>query len=448
MSDTIIKHTTEIDDEFEKFKNEFLWNKFYNYTMENIKIIEKKVSTLNFQFPNGTVGKSYEVNFEIESDEISEYWLEGVEVIGLDIEKTNKGYKIKGTPDISGDYNITMHYKYNSWIEGKPILSRSFVIIINPDPKTLWCDIPTPTDIEYFKDDYATDYIEVNDDDKLSQKDIVAASKRGRSHAHEGKARDDDFSIKYCSQSEWYIIVVADGAGSAPFSREGSRIACNTAINHCQEKLISLSDFDENIKLLNEMSEKSDYRKKVADNIYEVIGNAAFKAHKAVIEEARNKKRASKEYSTTLLLSICKRFDFGWFVASFWVGDGAMAIYSKDNNYVKLLGVPDGGEYAGQTRFLTMPEIFKDASSIYSRLRYSIEKDFTALLVMSDGVSDPLFETDANLERINKWDELWDNINSVVELTDNNSESQYQLLKWLDFWSAGNHDDRTIAILY
>ena len=82
------------------------------------------------------------------------------------------------------------------------------------------------------------------------------------------------------------------------------------------------------------------------------------------------------------------------------------------------------------------------------RLKYSIEQDFTALLLMSDGVSDPFFETDANLNRIQKWNELWENIVSAVDLSDDNIESQYQLLQWLDFWSPGNHDDRTIAILY
>ena len=155
-----------------------------------------------------------------------------------------------------------------------------------------------------------------------------------------------------------------------------------------------------------------------------------------------------KNYATTLLLAVCKRFDFGWFVASFWVGDGAMCIYDQECQYFKLLGTPDEGEFAGQTRFLTMPEIFRDATSFYGRLKFSIEEDFTALLLMTDGVSDPMFETDANLNKIEKWDALWKNITQEVDLSDDNSESQYQLLKWLDFWSQGNHDDRTIAILY
>ena len=69
--------------------------------------------------------------------------------------------------------------------------------------------------------------------------------------------------------------------------------------------------------------------------------------------------------------------------------------------------------------------------------------------LMTDGVSDPMFETDANLCNPDKWDALWNNLReSGVELTDDNETSKDQLLNWLDFWSPGNHDDRTIAILY
>jgi hypothetical protein len=179
------------------------------------------------------------------------------------------------------------------------------------------------------------------------------------------------------------------------------------------------------------------------------VGKAAFKAHKAISSEATNQSIPSKQYATTLLLTISKKFDFGWFIASFWVGDGAICLYNKDAHTAKILGIPDEGEYAGQTRFLTMPEIFQDATALYQRLRFEIVEDFTALFLMTDGVSDPKFETDNNLINPNKWDELWNDLQeNGVELTDDNENAKDQLLDWLDFWSPGNHDDRTIAILY
>lgn len=246
-------------------------------------------------------------------------------------------------------------------------------------------------------------------------------------------------------------MTVADGAGSATYSREGSRIACAEAVNHCIVNLDGNKDFEEAIAKYNEQKNdgENEARKIVGDFIYKIVGNAALKAHKAINNEAIARNNLSKQYATTLLLSICKRFSFGWFIASFWVGDGAICLYDKVKHTAKILGKPDEGEYAGQTRFLTMPEIFKDATSFYQRLRFHIVDDFTALFLMTDGVSDPKFETDANLNNPDKWDDLWNDLKeNGVELTDDNEDSKEQLLRWLDFWSPGNHDDRTIAILY
>jgi hypothetical protein len=74
------------------------------------------------------------------------------------------------------------------------------------------------------------------------------------------------------------------------------------------------------------------------------------------------------------------------------VGDGGMGIYRADDNEVNVLGTPDGGEFAGQTRFLTMPEIFAD-NSFYKRIGFRIVSDFTAIILMSDGITDPKFQT-------------------------------------------------------
>ncbi|MBK6609045.1 MAG: hypothetical protein IPG24_27085 [Leptospiraceae bacterium] len=65
---------------------------------------------------------------------------------------------------------------------------------------------------------------------------------------------------------------------------------------------------------------------------------------------------------------------------------------------------------------------------------------------MTDGISDPKFETDANLNDLSKWDSLWDELEK--EGIFQSSTPDKALLKWLDFWSQGNHDDRTITILH
>lgn len=436
-----------------------LWSIYKEYCMKSETILQTTIDNTSFLIPNGTVNKEYSAILNIPKTEEAE--IQKVEITGLpkesglSIERDPDGTKlhIKGSPLQASSYSLQLCYECTLPNQEKSISikSKKFPLIINPDPRSLWKDLPYTGNL-YPKENEAKDYKIVPAIDGKPQKDIVAASKRGRSHAHEGKPRDDDFSIEYL-ESGWYILSVADGAGSAKYSREGSRIACETVKKHCSEKLSSsnTSVFEQHIIEYqnNELPEKRQtLSKPVGDDLYHIVGEAAFKAQKAIEEEAKANQTISKDYATTLLLVICKKFDFGWFIASFWVGDGAICIYNKDKKYAKLLGIPDGGEYAGQTRFLTMPEIFSNPTALYQRLRFSIEEDFTALFLMSDGVSDPFFETDANLNNPQKWDEFWENLSKEVNLIDDNEESKVQLLKWLDFWSAGNHDDRTIVILY
>lgn len=447
--------TAEEYEDFQSFTISKLWKDYNDDCMEKATVIKNRIDALDIKFPNGTVNKEYSASFSLPKEDAYDIEIEGADGVGAAavIDKETNLCKIQGTPVQAGDFEITVKYKYTGWVPGKQELSRVFRIAINPDPRTLWKDIPTPTDIDYYQPDYDSAYIKVEAIDGIPQKDIVVASKRGRSHGHEGKPRDDHFMVKYLEENSWYIMAVADGAGSAKYSRRGSTIACETAVEHCSSILASDTDFEEFIKMY-QTEKKADNQKLLGDYIYQIVGNAAFKAHKAINAEASNRGCPAKDFATTLLLAVAKKFDFGWFIASFWVGDGALCIYDKERKYIKLMGTPDGGEFAGQTRFLTMPEIFSDAASFYGRLRVAIEPDFTALMLMSDGISDPKFETDANLNKVEKWDALWkdlagDNEFRVkVDLSDDNSESQYQLLEWLDFWSPGNHDDRTLAIMY
>jgi serine/threonine protein phosphatase PrpC len=426
------------------------------------KAFEASIKGKYISFPNGKVNHEYTAVFDVETQlpDILEVKFADLERIGLQYFPDEK--QIKGVPTVAGDHKIEMNCKRKDWTEGKPLIQKEVTIIINPDPKSLWKNIPSEQDatkIEYPKPDSDKEFLLVKSKKEggffgfgkkdVARKDMVAASQRGRSHAIEGKPRDDDFKLYFNEPSEWYIMVVADGAGSAPFSRKGSQIACETAIDVCKTQLAEVGNsLEEQIRLY--CKDKTD-RKGVYEFLHqEIVGKAAFEAYKKVCEEADSKQRIHKEYATTLLLTICKKFDFGWFVGAFWVGDGGIGIYSKERQEVKILGEPDGGEFAGQTRFLTMPEIFKDRP----RIRFEIVEDFTAVILMTDGVTDPKFETDANLNRIEKWNDLWDDLNGAnednakVNFTDDNELAAGQLLKWLDFWSRGNHDDRTIAILF
>lgn len=486
-TDDIIKQLIGDKDEektlqFLSFLSEKLWSLFYDYQMRIYTIAESEIKAWNPSLPNAKENIVYEQTVyaprlaatQLADAKVKIVRVEGIdeEAIGLDItlDESSESFTLAGTPTLetlrertglAGTLETTFTLTIELQLTGisTPESPTSFTyklpFVINQDPRKLWKKLPVNweqmPEPRYQKDDVEAEYVKVEAlADGTPQKDIVAASKRGRSHAQEAKPRDDHFQLKHLDNG-WYIITVADGAGSATFSREGSRIACQTVVDFCTEKLQDNQKFEEDICLYDQFKNESESeaRKIVGDHIYHIVGNAALSAHNAIKQEAQAQGKPEKLYATTLLVTICRKFEFGWFVASFWVGDGAICLYDREAHTAKILGIPDEGEYAGQTRFLTMADIFKDSAEIYRRLRFQIVPDFTALILMSDGVSDPKFETDANLQNSDKWDALWDDLKANgVDLSDDNEAAREQLTDWLDFWSPGNHDDRTIAILY
>lgn len=444
-------------------KNNFLrwmlkkeWEQFTNERMNQRIMIENEIRQLGLRLPNGTVGKDYKALLNLPTDRISNIELLGAEELGLNLTHGDDGYcAISGKPVTAGDFTLIL--KYNT-VEGEPESELKIPIAFNPNPRDLWKNIPTPKDIAFYKPDSESDFVKVaTGADGLPRKDMVAASQRGRSHAQEGKARDDHYILHHCPDSDWYIMAVADGAGSAKYSRKGSEVACNTVVDHCRELLSDSADFDAAIREYSCNMEDTDLRTKVTRMVIDIIYSGALKAHKAITALAGHEEEYQiKDFSTTLLYAICKRFEKGWFIASFWVGDGAMGLFDRNSETIKLLGTPDEGEFSGQTRFLTMQSIFRDPDIVSKRLRMAIVPDFTALFLMTDGVSDPMFETDNRLNSYQCWEDFYAKLTGGfpddgiggVDLSDDNEAAREQLLRWLDFWSPGNHDDRTLAILF
>lgn len=85
---------------------------------------------------------------------------------------------------------------------------------MNPDPKSLWKVIDPPSDAPFYKK--SIDHQSVC----RSGIHIAGASRRGRSHEHVGSFRDDDYYLNFSDVSGWSVLLVADGAGSAKYSRK------------------------------------------------------------------------------------------------------------------------------------------------------------------------------------------------------------------------------------
>jgi serine/threonine protein phosphatase PrpC len=392
---------------------------------ENKPIIIKPI----FKIQNFKVNKEKKVKIDIDSSEnISIIDVRFSTDLGLSYNKLTN--EVEGAPNQAGDF--TIHIK---WSDGKGSSStENLNLSVIDDPKNLWKNLESNKDDPYYKDDKDVKIIE--DEEKI----ICAGSIRGRSHAHIGSFRDDDFFIYEDDKNNWSIIIVADGAGSAKCSRKGSYIACQTAGELIRSKIES--SYAEIIDKINEYDIAENGRK-LKEEFYYLLGNAFKYAVESIGVEAQTKNIAIKEYSTTLLASICFQFNNKkLFVASAMIGDGAIGIYFKEDNKINILGEPDSGEFAGQTRFLDI-SILSDGN-FWERVNVGIYDNPTALLLMTDGISDPIFETESGLKDITLWNKFWSDIEPIV--TDKSQDREQKLLDWMSFFSTGHHDDRTLAI--
>jgi serine/threonine protein phosphatase PrpC len=380
------------------------------------------------------------VNYDLgEGDELTIATVEGLEEIG-GVAWNIESQTIEGAPQNSGDFTLTLRGVIN-YASGYAQEIESFLRwSIIPDPKSLWRDIEPDLNEPYPKANEDSHYIQTQN------AKMLYVSKRGRSHAHVGSFRDDDGTLLYDEDSRWSVLAVADGAGSCKFSRQGSKIAVERSSELVMEALVAGSGaILEEAFLANKENPSSELSSIINEHIQKSIIHAVHTAVVDIHQEAKESGNTTKEYSTTLLLAAYKKTPKGHLVISFWVGDGVLAIYTKGKN-VGLLGSPDGGEFAGQTQFLDA-SIFQDTAKLSRRIRMELVEELDALILATDGVSDPFFTSDSALEELASWDSFWEN---EIETKLNETElgaTTSNLLAWLDFWSVGNHDDRSMALL-
>ncbi|MHA4846260.1 PP2C family serine/threonine-protein phosphatase [Flavitalea antarctica] len=413
--------------------------------------MENRIADIRQQpvrIPNGTVGKPYEARFDFDLlnwKDISEFEFEGLDKLGLRYDPTLK--LITGVPPLSGDHKIIFKFKIAGQPPEQPFGEKVINLIINPDPRSLWKTIDSDKTDPWWKEDDVTVFT------RLGPLHLLVSSKRGRSHANVGSFREDDFAFAEL-ENGWNIVVVSDGAGSAKASRKGSAIACNTIVDFFREQdtIINMKELDNLIPQFKNNS-GDDVAVKINRLVYNNLGKAVFQAHKKLEEFAAANKLALKDLSATLVFTLVKKYTEGFAFLSFGVGDCPIAVINKDKTEVISLNWIDVGEFGGGTRFITMPEIFR-SDKFATRFSFKLLDDFSYLIMMSDGIYDPKFVVENSLADVKKWQEFLADLGGKnedkvsVTLDKDNPDIVQEFSRWMDFWSPGNHDDRTLAIVF
>ena len=389
---------------------------------------------------NGTVGKPYEIEPSVIARAIATQrkedpararisHLQLPDDCGLHFNEQTGA--VTGTPSRALEEQLQLDYVS---APNAASISCKVSLLINPDPASLWKDLAPPEDAPYAKE--SLDHGEFHFPDFR----VVAASRRGRSHANKGDFRDDDFAVGYAESTGWLVIVVADGAGSAKYSRKGSQIACTVS----RDWLVGTLNSPEYASIGSTPSGTAPEAAKPKKPLRDLLYDAARLAHFKIQDEAKAPSEPLPEpptirnYDTTLILLIMKKTPAGYLAASFSVGDGGAGIL-KSSSEVQPLTRADGGEHAGQTTFVTIASSLKDEDdNLTNRYSQQITPEFTAALAMTDGITDPKFPSDAAFSDPECWAQLWKDLEPALA----KSES---LLEWMNFFSPGNHDDRTLV---
>lgn len=397
----------------------------------------------SFALRNGTVGKSYHIEPGKIAQVIATQRGENPELArvahlqlpddcGLVFDAACGS--VTGIPTLPFDGELSLEYLAAPGSEGVALKVK---FLINPDPASLWKDLPPPADAPYQKELLEKgEYLHGNFR-------VVAASRRGRSHANKGEFRDDDYAIGYAADTQWLVVVVADGAGSATYSRRGSQIACQVAKSQLTGVLNSAQH---NVAEALHAQHRDWQHPEVKAALRQILYDAALLAHHKLREEVTQPLEALpapptlRNYDTTLILLAMKRVGEGCIAATFSIGDGGAGIMLHPGEGQSLT-IADSGEHAGQTTFLTFADTVKnDEANLAKRYHQVVVPEFAGALVMTDGITDPKFPSDSAFDDPSQWAALWGELQPVLA-------SPEALLDWLNFFSPGNHDDRTLVAI-
>jgi hypothetical protein len=271
---------------------------------------------------------------------------------------------------------------------------------------------------------------------------MTFASRRGNKSGQAGNPRKNDYSQSYLSNNQWHIICLASGSETAPYSTKGSQLAVNTAIETLSQHIPTSLD-----NLINDYVLNNGAKKSVGDALYNTFGLTAYNAYKSIEDEASEKNTMVNNFATSLTMLITKKYDFGWFIGTLWIGNGNVGIFDVNSGQVAFLR-EKGFDLASKIPYLTMPEIMQQ-NELYQRIHFTVIEDFTAIIAMSEGIAIPKFGKDeTQLSNPSNWKNLWQELQANIDFTKNDGEVSTQLLKWSGFTSENDDHDRTIGIIY
>ncbi len=256
---------------------------------------------------------------------------------------------------------------------------------------------------------------------------LLLGARRGKLHAHRGDHREDAGQI--VTFSNGWCVAVADGAGSASWSRLGASIATHVVTQALRELLL--------------------HGRAPVSMLAPALRTAAQQTHDAMRDFVSRTDTAPRDHRTTLLVAA----RLGDQVGLMQVGDGAIAWLHADGRASQPLA-GHAGDFSGEvSHFLPDDGAVQE---LIASIVVTDASDCAALLVASDGIEDPWYPFAKHAVPL--YAQMVRGVSPDVptpagvtpvfhQAVLSAADPVHALTEWLAFEKRGENDDRTLCIV-
>jgi hypothetical protein len=268
---------------------------------------------------------------------------------------------------------------------------------------------------------------------------VIGESVIGKSHIDSGiPCQDSNFSQKI--NDFWGIAIVADGAGSAKNSHDGSKFVVHKAAQIFTEAM-KKTDWYKN----NQLPEEAEWHQFSKEQLWRV--------KQLLNKYADWRKVRIKSLACTVIIVIYS--PLGILITH--IGDGRAA-YCDSKHVWKAMMIPYKGEEANSTVFITS-DIWNDNINHFIESRIINEK-LIAFALMSDGCEKATFECSKFNPATNQWSDpnnpypkfFQPVLKTLINMEQNQIPAHEIQAKWKKFLELGNTtlknepDDKTMIL--